>query len=49
MRKVLLTLLTLVLVSSIGLAEMNLKLSQNLLSETNSTIIRNSLESNLKL
>ena len=49
MRKVLLTLLTLVLASSFGLAEMKLKLNQDLLSETNSSIINNNLESNLKL
>jgi outer membrane protein W len=49
MRKVLLTLLTIFLVSSLGFAEMNLKLNQNLLSETNSSIINNNLESNLKL
>ena len=49
MRKVLLTVLTLVFVSSFGFAEMNLKLNKNLLSETNSSIISNNLESNLKL
>jgi outer membrane protein W len=49
MQKFLLTIFTIVLVSSLGFAEMNLKLNQNLLSETNSSIINNNLKSNLKL
>jgi hypothetical protein len=49
MHKVLLTVLTLALVSTLGFAEMKLKLKSDFFSETNSTIINNNLESNLNL
>ena len=49
MHKVLLTVLTLVLVSTLGFAEMKLKLKSDFFSETNSSIISNNLESNLNL
>ena len=49
MRKVLLTLLTVALISSIGFAEMRLQLKSDFMSENNNSIINNNLESNLKL
>jgi len=49
MQKVLLTVLTLVLVSTLGFAEMKLKLISDFTGETNSSFINNNLESNLNL
>jgi len=49
MHKVLLTVLTLVLVSTLGFAEVKLKLKSDFFSETNSSFINNNLESNLQL
>jgi len=49
MHKVLLTVLTLVLVSTLGFAEMKLKLISDFTGETNSSFISNNLESNLQL
>ena len=49
MRKVLLTLLTVALISSLGSAEMRLQLNSDLMSKNNNSIISNSLKSNLKL
>jgi len=49
MHKVLLTVLTLVLVSTLGFAEVKLKLKSDFFSETNNTFLNNNFESNLNL